>query len=59
MKNIFCGVFRTAFKISMLRWFFHFHFQVRLANNPYSLEKHSFFEYETHFTVMVCSKHHV
>lgn len=29
-------------------------FQVRLANNPYSLEKHSFFEYETHFTVMVC-----
>ncbi|XP_022731024.1 tubulin--tyrosine ligase-like protein 12 [Durio zibethinus] len=27
-------------------------FWVRLANNPYSLEKHSFFEYETHFTVM-------
>uniref|UniRef100_A0A2N9H5T5 Tubulin--tyrosine ligase-like protein 12 SET-like domain-containing protein n=1 Tax=Fagus sylvatica TaxID=28930 RepID=A0A2N9H5T5_FAGSY len=25
---------------------------VRLANNPYTLEKHSFFEYETHFTVM-------
>ncbi|KAL5572343.1 hypothetical protein UlMin_021940 [Ulmus minor] len=28
-------------------------FWVRLANNPYSLEKHSFFEYETHFTVMM------
>lgn len=27
-------------------------FWVRLANNPYSLEKHSLFEYETHFTVM-------
>ncbi|XP_051131543.1 uncharacterized protein LOC127251739 [Andrographis paniculata] len=27
-------------------------FWVRLANNPYTLEKHSFFEYETHFTVM-------
>ncbi|KAK4415764.1 Tubulin--tyrosine ligase-like protein 12 [Sesamum alatum] len=27
-------------------------FWVRLANNSYSLEKHSFFEYETHFTVM-------
>ncbi|CAH2079500.1 unnamed protein product [Thlaspi arvense] len=27
-------------------------FWVRLSNNPYSLEKHSFFEYETHFTVM-------
>ncbi|PIN23098.1 Tubulin-tyrosine ligase-related protein [Handroanthus impetiginosus] len=27
-------------------------FWVRLANNTYSLEKHSFFEYETHFTVM-------
>ncbi|KAK4396848.1 Tubulin--tyrosine ligase-like protein 12 [Sesamum angolense] len=26
--------------------------EVRLANNSYSLEKHSFFEYETHFTVM-------
>lgn len=29
--------------------------QVRLANNQYTLEKTSFFEYETHFTVMVCS----
>ncbi|GFP85500.1 tubulin--tyrosine ligase-like protein 12 [Phtheirospermum japonicum] len=28
-------------------------FWVRLANNTYSLEKHSLFEYETHFTVMV------
>ncbi|KGN66300.1 tubulin--tyrosine ligase-like protein 12 [Cucumis sativus] len=27
-------------------------FWVRLANNPYSLEKQSLFEYETHFTVM-------
>ncbi|OAY66706.1 Tubulin--tyrosine ligase-like protein 12 [Ananas comosus] len=27
-------------------------FWVRLANNPYTLEKNSFFEYETHFTVM-------
>ncbi|XP_030538413.1 tubulin--tyrosine ligase-like protein 12 isoform X1 [Rhodamnia argentea] len=27
-------------------------FWVRLANNPYSLAKNSFFEYETHFTVM-------
>ncbi|XP_024017140.1 tubulin--tyrosine ligase-like protein 12 [Morus notabilis] len=27
-------------------------FWARLANNSYSLEKHSFFEYETHFTVM-------
>ncbi|KAL4613775.1 hypothetical protein ACB092_07G004600 [Castanea dentata] len=27
-------------------------FWVRLANNQYSLDKHSFFEYETHFTVM-------
>ncbi|XP_021276458.1 LOW QUALITY PROTEIN: tubulin--tyrosine ligase-like protein 12 [Herrania umbratica] len=27
-------------------------FWVRLANNPYTLEKHSLFEYETHFTVM-------
>ncbi|XP_010428834.1 PREDICTED: tubulin--tyrosine ligase-like protein 12 [Camelina sativa] len=27
-------------------------FWVRLSNNPYSLDKHSFFEYETHFTVM-------
>ncbi|KAL3830039.1 hypothetical protein ACJIZ3_018841 [Penstemon smallii] len=27
-------------------------FWVRLANNTYSLEKHSLFEYETHFTVM-------
>ncbi|GLT81160.1 hypothetical protein SLA2020_525630 [Shorea laevis] len=27
-------------------------FWVRLSNNPYTLEKHSFFEYETHFTVM-------
>lgn len=27
-------------------------FWVRLANNPYTLKKHSFFEYETHFTVM-------
>ncbi|XVE97892.1 hypothetical protein REPUB_Repub03eG0058000 [Reevesia pubescens] len=27
-------------------------FWVRLANNPYSLEKHSLCEYETHFTVM-------
>ncbi|KAF3946588.1 hypothetical protein CMV_027162 [Castanea mollissima] len=32
-------------------------FWVRLANNQYSLDKHSFFEYETHFTVMVCSMH--
>lgn len=28
--------------------------QVRLANNQYSMDKNSFFEYETHFTVMVC-----
>ncbi|KAM7274477.1 hypothetical protein ACFE04_016343 [Oxalis oulophora] len=27
-------------------------FWVRLANNQYSLDKHSLFEYETHFTVM-------
>ncbi|XP_031267892.1 tubulin--tyrosine ligase-like protein 12 [Pistacia vera] len=27
-------------------------FWVRLANNPYTLDRHSFFEYETHFTVM-------
>ncbi|KAF3439686.1 hypothetical protein FNV43_RR17964 [Rhamnella rubrinervis] len=27
-------------------------FWVRLANNSYSLDKHSFYEYETHFTVM-------
>ncbi|KAE8664349.1 hypothetical protein F3Y22_tig00112800pilonHSYRG00050 [Hibiscus syriacus] len=27
-------------------------FWVRLANNPYTLQKHSLFEYETHFTVM-------
>lgn len=27
-------------------------FWVRLANNPYTLDKHSLFEYETHFTVM-------
>ncbi|URE49172.1 tubulin--tyrosine ligase-like protein [Musa troglodytarum] len=27
-------------------------FWVRLANNPYTLEKSSLFEYETHFTVM-------
>ncbi|XP_050377119.1 uncharacterized protein LOC126794441 [Argentina anserina] len=27
-------------------------FWVRMANNQYSLDKHSFFEYETHFTVM-------
>ncbi|XP_052181367.1 uncharacterized protein LOC127794380 [Diospyros lotus] len=27
-------------------------FWVRLANNPYSLDKRSLFEYETHFTVM-------
>ncbi|KAL8464103.1 hypothetical protein ACS0TY_033865 [Phlomoides rotata] len=27
-------------------------FWVRLANNTYSLEQHSLFEYETHFTVM-------
>ncbi|KAG9151061.1 hypothetical protein Leryth_002641 [Lithospermum erythrorhizon] len=27
-------------------------FWVRLANNAYSLDEHSFFEYETHFTVM-------
>ncbi|KAJ4824823.1 hypothetical protein Tsubulata_048434 [Turnera subulata] len=27
-------------------------FWVRLANNQYTLEKHSLFEYETHFTVM-------
>ncbi|KAF6162425.1 hypothetical protein GIB67_017313 [Kingdonia uniflora] len=27
-------------------------FWVRLANNPYSLDKNSLFEYETHFTVM-------
>ncbi|WOL02637.1 tubulin--tyrosine ligase-like protein 12 [Canna indica] len=27
-------------------------FWVRLANNPYTLEKGSLFEYETHFTVM-------
>lgn len=27
-------------------------FWIRLANNTYSLDKHSFFEYETHFTVM-------
>ncbi|KAG8376229.1 hypothetical protein BUALT_Bualt09G0041300 [Buddleja alternifolia] len=27
-------------------------FWVRLANNTYSLESHSLFEYETHFTVM-------
>ncbi|XP_059634731.1 uncharacterized protein LOC132277042 [Cornus florida] len=27
-------------------------FWVRLANNAYSLDKRSFFEYETHFTVM-------
>ncbi|KDP33915.1 hypothetical protein JCGZ_07486 [Jatropha curcas] len=27
-------------------------FWVRLANNRYTLDKHSFFEYETHFTVM-------
>ncbi|KAL6965791.1 hypothetical protein U1Q18_036852 [Sarracenia purpurea var. burkii] len=27
-------------------------FWVRLANNQYSLDKNSFFEYETHFTVM-------
>ncbi|KAJ7955985.1 Tubulin--tyrosine ligase-like protein 12 [Quillaja saponaria] len=28
-------------------------FWVRLANNPYSLNKNSLFEYETHFTVMM------
>ncbi|CAL2274533.1 unnamed protein product [Prunus armeniaca] len=33
-------------------------FWVRLANNQYSLDQHSLFEYETHFTVMVCSAHH-
>ncbi|CAK9138508.1 unnamed protein product [Ilex paraguariensis] len=27
-------------------------FWVRLANNAYTLDNHSFFEYETHFTVM-------
>ncbi|XP_044464810.1 tubulin--tyrosine ligase-like protein 12 isoform X2 [Mangifera indica] len=27
-------------------------FWVRLANNTYTLDRHSFFEYETHFTVM-------
>ncbi|KAJ8750906.1 hypothetical protein K2173_016087 [Erythroxylum novogranatense] len=27
-------------------------FWVRLANNPYTLDEHSLFEYETHFTVM-------
>lgn len=30
-----------------------FLFQVRLANNTYTLDKNSLFEYETHFTVMV------
>ncbi|KAG1342631.1 hypothetical protein COCNU_05G008600 [Cocos nucifera] len=28
-------------------------FWVRLANNPYTLDKDSLFEYETHFTVMI------
>uniref|UniRef100_A0A2P2LZM1 Uncharacterized protein MANES_03G040400 n=1 Tax=Rhizophora mucronata TaxID=61149 RepID=A0A2P2LZM1_RHIMU len=32
-------------------------FWVRLANNRYTLDKHSYFEYETHFTVMVWIKH--
>lgn len=32
---------------------YRFRFQVRLANNAYSLDDHSLFEYETHFTVMV------
>lgn len=40
----------------MLKLYLHVAFQVRLANNTYSLEKHSLFEYETHFTVMVSSK---
>ncbi|KAK9274967.1 hypothetical protein L1049_022224 [Liquidambar formosana] len=34
-------------------------FWVRLANNAYSLDKHSFFEYETHFTVMVSCKKNI
>ena len=29
--------------------------QVRLANNEYSLDRRSLYEYETHFTVMVSS----
>lgn len=33
--------------------YFLFPFQVRLANNAYTLDKHSLAEYETHFTVMV------
>ncbi|KAI4377813.1 hypothetical protein MLD38_015387 [Melastoma candidum] len=38
--------------ISPLKLFLSHVFWVRLANNPYTLEKHSLFEYETHFTVM-------
>ncbi|OMO67166.1 Tubulin-tyrosine ligase [Corchorus capsularis] len=38
--------------ISPLEVFLSDVFWVRCANNPYSLEKHSLFEYETHFTVM-------
>jgi len=37
---------------------FTFHFQVRIANNLYSLARSSLFEYETHFTVMVCLEYH-
>lgn len=38
--------------ISPLEVFLADTFWVRLANNAYSLDEHSLFEYETHFTVM-------
>lgn len=36
-------------------YLFFFFLQARLANNPYTLDKSSLLEYETHFTVMVSS----
>lgn len=42
--SVFCFHFLKIFLIL---------FQVRLANNTYTLDKKSLFEYETHFTVMV------
>ena len=45
-ETYFCFLFSLFKNISIL-------FQVRLANNTYTLDKKSLFEYETHFTVMV------
>lgn len=57
-KILFCLFHFYALKRFKCQWVCHILFQVRIANNQYSLDRSSLFEYETHFTVMVCLEYH-